>query len=657
MAVEPHDSSLLPTRIARALGRSLVRGFGHEGAIAARDRRVILAVSCSVAAVLFGLAWQRYATFHGRNFDLAFYARLSWGEAHFDGWEPIVDAHVYGLHFVWALEILGWIGSVLGHVRTLLFAQSLAVGLAAVPLSRIGARVLASRRTEQGGALPSWLRPLGAYAGALVWLLHPNLWHVATNDFHPGTLAVLPLAWACDALHRRSADGLAWSALGVLACREDMALTLLALGVMLAISRQADRTTRRSGLAVAAAAALYLLVFLGYFHPRYAPPRGSFELHFERWGGGPGAAMVHVLTHPGEVLAWLASPERAPYLLVVTAPLAFASFLAPEWLALALPILGINLLSSFPSTLFLDSHYLTPALPLLVAAALVGAGRAATWLERGRGVAAPLLAVPLLVVATLAHLTAGGSPLGARYDAVAYVADARTEEIQRVLALVPEGASVQAPEHVLAHLAERRVVRRAPPPEQRTDYVILDAWVRRVERHHEELLRTEEEPVLRDWLAREDHALLGVGGDLLLLGRGAPTESDLGRRVVVGRGDPREGRALTACLSLLDGRLGPADREGRAELVLELVARGPCESDLALRVGWGHRPRRVDLIAEGWLSPARFRAGDRIESRHWLGPDELAAIREHGLRVGAIRQSGARPEPGDAVALDLPLPR
>jgi hypothetical protein len=63
----------------------------------------------------------------------------------------------------------------------------------------------------------------------------------------------------------------------------------------------------------------------------------------------------------------------------------------------------------------------------------------------------------------------------------------------------------------------------------------------------------------------------------------------------------------------------------------------------------------VDLIAAGELSPARFRTGDRIESRHVLGASELLEIERHGLRVGAIRQSGARPSPGDPPAIDVAI--
>lgn len=634
-----------------ALRRSWVEAFGDDGSVDPLDRRWIALAASLTGLVVFLLAWQRYATFHNRNFDLAFYARLAWGDAHGQHWEPLLDAHVWGLHFVWVFEVLGRLGLLLGQVRTLLLAQSLALALAAWPMARIAARSLGG--APRHGASPS-MRRLAPHVGALVWLLQPNLWHVATTDVHPGTLAVLPLAWACDALHRRSAHGLVWSSLGVLACREDLGLVLVCMGLAFAVrTRMRDPVSVRAGLTVAGGALVYVAVFLGVFHPRYAPANGSFEQHFARWGAGPLGAALGVLSDPLGLLGWLTRDERAPYLLVITAPLAFLSFLAPEWMLLAAPVLAMNLLSSFPTTLFLDSHYLTPALPMLVTAALVGAARLPSVLRlAGLHVEGRAVTIALLSTAAIAHVLAGGSPIARRYDGAAYVEDSSSGALREALALIPPDASVQAPERVLAHLAERRTLRRGPPPETRAEFVLFDAWRRRVDAHHESLLRTEEEPLLRDWLARDDHALLYARDGIYLLARDVPRARDLGvARYVSGVAGPDEGRALTHCLALIDAELEPTS--AGAVLTLTLGVRERCPSDLALRIGWGYRPRRVDLITQGELSPARLLPGERLLSRHLLSPAEWNDAVAHGLRVGAVRQSGARPDPGDPVGLDI----
>ncbi|MDQ3033070.1 MAG: DUF2079 domain-containing protein, partial [Myxococcota bacterium] len=425
------------------------------------------------------------------------------------------------------------------------------------------------------------------------------------------------------------------------------AATLLALR-----SRGApgSRTLARTGIAIAIGSLAYVLVFVLVLHPMLAPPRGSLELHFGRFGDSTTEVALHVLTHPRELLEHLAVSHRLLYLAVITAPFALLPLLRPGYLLLGAPILAINLLSEFPGTTDLDSHYLTTALPLILASGVHGAAALPD--------SALLRLAPLGLCAALSHLVLGGTPLSLSFAREDYVEDENTRAARGIVAQIPDGASVQAPDALLPHLAERRVVRRAPPPETSTDYVVFDASHRRRFRHEEDLLRTEEEPILRAWLGRDDHALIGAGGDYLLLQRGRDPREGIGvtRYVVGATDDPAEGERLAACLGLREARMERAGASGQAlRLTLELVARGPCPEDLALRIGRGKRPRRVDLIADGLLSPAHFRAGDVIRSTHALGAGEVS---EGELRVGALRSSGARPEHGDPVSVpvDVSLP-
>lgn len=597
----------------------------------AGTRRALVAIVASSAALFATLALLRWHTFHNETFDLAFYARMAWGEVHLDGFNPIVGANARGLHLAWILIPLGAVGAIFGQAPTLLVAQALALSATALPLARIGARHLGRH---------------GAIVVALAWLLHPNVTHVAASEFHPGSVAALPLAWAVDALDRRSAPGLTLGALGVLACREDLGLVTMLMGVAAAWIALRDRSApfarslARTGVLIAIGSLAYVLLFVLVLHPMFAPPEGSLELHFGRFGGSATEVAAHVVTHPLEIVAHLSASHRVLYLPLITAPFALLPLLRPGYLLLAAPILAINLLSEFPGTTDLDSHYLTTALPLVLAAGVHGAAA----LPDG----ALLRLAPLALCAALSHVALGGTPLSLAFRRQDFTEDENTRAARRIVARIPDGASVQAPDALLPHLAERRVIRRAPPPEARADFVVFDASHRRRFLRDEDLLRTAEEPILRAWLARDDHALIDEGGDYLLLQRDRDPREGIGiaRHVVGHADDPDEGARLAACLGLRDARLEPAGTG--MLLTLELVARGPCPDDLALRIGRGKRPRRVDLIADGLLSPAHFRRGDVIRSAHPLGPDE---VRPAELRVGALRSSGARPEHGDPLSV------
>lgn len=593
-------------------------------------RRRVLALGLGAAVLFYALSTLRYGSYHDTTFDLAIYARMCWGETHWTAWEPIVNASVWGLHLVWIFKPLGWIARLLGAVPTLLLTQSLAVGLTVVPLSRIGARHLGSS---------------GALAAALAFLLHPNVSAVACDEFHPGTVAVLPIAWAADALDRKNAHAMVLACTGIVLCREDLALVGAFASAALALTahRRGALAERRLAGLCGLASLSYVLVFVLVLHPLFAPSAGSLALHFGRHGSSVPAVLLDFALHPSALVEHLAAENRWLHPLIVCAPLALLPLLAPECFLIAAPVLGVALLSEFPTTTCLDSHYLTPALPLLVRGAVIGATRVPSM--------SAWRALPLLAASLTAHVIAGTTPLSVHFDEAAFTDDARSRSMRAIADEIPPDVTVQAPDALLPHLAERMTLHRAPPPEMNAQMVVLDLAHRRTFRHHEALVRTDEEPIVRAWLARGDHAIIVADGDFVLLERGLdPREGIDVERYVVGHAEGLEqGERLTECLRLESARI-----EGDT-LELGLLARGACPDDLALRIGTGLRPRRVDLIADGLFSPRHFRRGDRIRSTHVLSALEQHEITAEGLRIGAIRASGARPSHEDPLSIPVAL--
>src|SRR5688500_3861353 len=175
MSSPAHESSADPRDAGRvASPATAASGLTHSRA----STRLVLAAIALHAALTGTLAFARYASVHNQTFDLALYARLAWGLAHAQAWDPIVGGSFFGGHVPWVLAPLGLLGALLGTVPVLLVAQSLCVALAAWPISLVAARRFG---------------PAGGATGALAFLLYPNLGHVASYEFHPGTLALLPL--------------------------------------------------------------------------------------------------------------------------------------------------------------------------------------------------------------------------------------------------------------------------------------------------------------------------------------------------------------------------------------------------------------------------------------------------------------------------------
>jgi uncharacterized membrane protein len=597
-------------------------------------RLVLLLLSAAFSTLMGVQSLSRFANYHNRTFDLALYARQAWGLAHGDYSDPIVGVHFLGTHLAVVLWPLGVLGLRLGEVPVLLVAQALAFGLATLPLAQIG-----YRRFGEAGAL----------CAAAAWLAYPNLSQVASYEFHPGSMGVLPLALALDALDRRRRVGFVVCCLCLLACRADFALmtamlacSALWLDTVPPLSAAERPRLRSAAVFVLCLSVAYLALSVGVLRPRYWATQSSLDLHFVRWGGSPFGFGVALFQKPQLVLDHLLEPRRLSYLPRVLWPLCLLPLLSVRWLLPALPFIAINLISTFPTTLELYSHYLTPAVPTLIVAALDGLRNLRTRLNR-LGEYAPVGLSALLACGLLANVQSGGLPWSASFDRSAFSADALSAQAARVVAAIPEQASVQAPDPLLAHLSARAEVYRSPPPERDAEYVVLDIDHRRRYARREDLLRTLEEPATRYWLSRDDYGLVHAEPSYLVFQRGSDPRAGPAARYLSASATVQQGIPLCRCLSVLSAWLDPQGLE------LELSASAPCPADLALRIIIPKQPERVDLLFDGLLSPATLR-DEQVFSWHALSAEERAALRENGLALGAVRSTGTPPEPFDPIA-------
>lgn len=449
--------------------------------------RLLLAVLVVAYAATYGvLCWRRFATFHAQ-IDFSYYLRLIWGLAHGHADLPLVQAkNVLGLHaepVVLPLALLARLGVPLPPL--LLGVQALAVALVAWPAYRLGQRHVSP-----------WLKaPLPRYSGgiiaALLALLYPTVTVATLHDFHPVTMALAPLLAVVDALDERALGRALWLALLALFCREDIALQLACL-----FSGFALLPTRRSGLSlqhrlmllsVCVALLAYCMLYLLWIQPRYVPKLGSYQLHFQRIAqalGTPIASsrdlVLAALRHPLRTLWFFADRERLLYPLIVVWPVAGLALVAPLSLLGALPIVAINFLSGFPNVLRLESHYTTAIVPFVLAAAIVGLGRALQALQPSQAPTwrQPALLVLVFLAATSAHVWHGGSPLAlrsARFRAALFFDGENADQLRSQIASVPAAASVAARPGPLAHVVQRP--RAISPPEyddgQPVDVVIM----------------------------------------------------------------------------------------------------------------------------------------------------------------------------------------
>ncbi len=587
------------------------------------------------ATVLFAaLALSRYRTWHNETFDLAFYARMVWGAGHGDLANPLVGAPLWGLHLSLVLIPLGLLSRIVPVVPLVLIVQAVCVGAAGIPLAR-----LAFRRIGH---------PAAAFGALLVYLLYPTVGSIATYEFHPSSLALLPIALALDWFDQREVRKGAVALLFAAMCREDVALVCALTGAALALRKQ----HRREGAAIFAFFTAWFVVYLFGIAPRYLPRTGSLQLHYGHLGSSPGAIVAHLLMHPVATLRELATPARMLYVPRLLVPVALLPLLRPRWLLPLLAPVGINLLSQFPTAVQIHSHYSTLAVPFVIVAAVHGLAHLLVV-----GVANPArwgISAACAVLAGTLHMQhrAGVLPfIARRYDPNAYVADARMHALDTVVNIIPGDAAVAAPDYVLPHIAERVRIFRFPT-ERRPEYIVLSTEHRLLHTGTQELWRNIEEHAVRGALFWKRYGVWAVVGNFIILREGWPIRTHARGRYVEFDPDPRVHKAHVAVGShLAVAGWGTEPLAHGTRIVLLLAPRETLPYDVNFEVGWGpQRPHldRMDpartfafLPFEGSFHPSFARAGEVVRTTVDV-PATLDELRAHGVYFGARRVDGSR---------------
>ena len=367
------------------------------------------AVPYVVAAVAFAgyAAWslQRLRTFDASGFDLGIFEQAVQSYAH--GHWPVSDllgpgAPTLGDHFHPILALLAPFYLLWPSPACLLVAQAFLFALSAVPVTRCASRVLGTRR--------------GAVVGA-GYVLSWGLLSAVNFDFHEVCFAVPMVAFAAEHLLRERWRAAVWCALPLVLVKEDLPLTLAAVGVVLVLKGQ-----RRLGWAVAgfgvATSVLLVTVVLPALNPA-----GAYA-------------------HSGGLNPFGGSIVKVSMLLALVVPTAFAALRSPV-LLLAVPTLLWRLVSANDRYWGMGYHYSAVLMPIVFLAAADGVRRFdRQWLLPACALAAGLASLGLQV----AHLTDG------------VWTPSQRDGIDAVLARIPDGADVMASNRLAPRLTSRCTV-------------------------------------------------------------------------------------------------------------------------------------------------------------------------------------------------------
>lgn len=399
----------------------------------------VAAVCGTLYAVLSLLRFRRFEL---TSWDNAIFEQAVKGYAAFDA--PVVDIKGPGFvqlgdHFSPVLALLAPFYRLAPSAQTLLVAQAVLIAVSVGVVTHLA------------------LRRLGMWAGVAIGIacgLSFGVQSAVQADFHEVAFGVPLLALAGAAYVDRRFDRVVWWSLPLLLVKEDLGLTVAAIGVVLFLS--GDR--RRGGwLAFTGVAALAVIVLA--IVPAFNP--GDAYDYASSLGG-----------ERGVVATLLDDPGRKAATLALTVAITGLGALASPWLLVALPTFAWRFAGDNPYYWGLDWHYSLLLMPVVFVALIDAASRRERplWLRRLlRGAPAAGLAVVAIMQA--------GSPLSALARSETWQLPPRAESAREVVAMVPAGSSVESDIGLLTHLVtDHTVYWLGTVGDARPEYVLFDVW-------------------------------------------------------------------------------------------------------------------------------------------------------------------------------------
>jgi len=332
----------------RRLDKWFLRG-GHKASF------ILVVMILAYTLIYGGVTFYRHYSFNSCGYDLAIQDQVVWNTAQGRPFESSIEVSNYlGDHFQPYLALLSLVYVVVPSPYVLLAFQTLVLASSAWPLYR-----LASRKFNS---------PAVGLALTFCGLAYPPLGFLNRFDFHGEIIAVPLLIAAYERLDVRDYKRAAVFMGLALFAKEEMGLTVAALGLMIAFCHRQWRV----GLTWTFAGVACSLIALFVIIPAFRGGPSDTLARYQWLGHTPVGMMMTMVSHPGFILRNVIEARRIVTFLQLIAPLAFFSLLGVSSLLVAVPALAYNYLTHNACQVTIYCHYMTPVIPFTVISGVVG---------------------------------------------------------------------------------------------------------------------------------------------------------------------------------------------------------------------------------------------------------------------------------------------
>jgi len=426
-----------------------------------------------VTILLFVSIHLTYDSYHATALDLGLFAQsLKYTLLGNPLYNTIEGLPHLAHHFSPILFLLVPIYWIAPYTETLLVVQGAALGLSGYLVYILARHYKLSHRTS-------------LFVEGL-FFINPLVWGVALFDFHPVALAIPTLLLMFIGLIQKRWVLFTIGLILSLMTKEDVVIALGVFGLVMFIAhylknRKVDDVSVRIFYSALITYGIAILVSLAASKGDYPPMLTYATVRYEYLGQPIVSAIL------GAIQTFF-SVEALFLVSAYLVPLAFLPLFSLRWAAPGLFILAISLLSTYSAQHHQLLQYPAAAIPFLFMALIntlahMREKRSLQSLIMKAGKRLLIYLVSLMVIAALLINFYPTSRLR-----VATLPGPHEEAINRVIALVPDGATVTANNNIFPHLCSRtdaylpRLIHRYSPiengdwgfPDRETAYVVID---------------------------------------------------------------------------------------------------------------------------------------------------------------------------------------
>lgn len=328
--------------------------------------------------------------------------------------------------------------------RILLIAQSIYLGLGAVPLFLIAKSVLRNRAVALGFVL--------------IYLLNPLIQWVNIFDFHTVSFMVPAfLSLFYCALNKRWKWYWLWFVL-ILLTKEETALQVFLFGISLWVVFK----NRKIGVLTSLISGLWFCFLFFILMPKFSQSGEHWALAWYQ-NDGVGSLMNRVLF----------LPEIQNYYNLLLRSFGFLPLFGFPWLLLAGPEIVINVLSSHSEMHSIQYHYTSGIIPILLIAAIYGVRYFSSLIRSKAAVVSGIVVGGALLIVLRTNYHYSPLPTTESCWCIVYRVTQEDIEFEKILQSIPQSASVTSSTEIHGHVSQRKEAYMLPYATESAQFIAL----------------------------------------------------------------------------------------------------------------------------------------------------------------------------------------